>query len=176
VTTGSTNGDHTPIKEDTAISHRVLTQKRNINLLVDGVVVCHAQSMVVASSPVAIDLLQRGFFLGQTMRTLQQIPDFQLREVRVWNEKTAGSNAADVDTGLSHDACACDAEPDRTSNVPSPTCRRTSTTAGLQGCSNADQLEGRKPIQRHMSRRYTVKVDGMECDIEEHFPNRAFFL
>ena len=127
----------------------VLTQKREINLLCEGKVVCHAKSTVRASSPKAIDLLQQGFFLGQVMRSMQHIPEFSLQNVNLWET----------------DGCDC--------LVPCDHVDRDSH-------DNADSDAGGSDFsatstRSKMSRRYLVKVDGMECDIEEFFPDRSLF-
>ncbi|EJD43050.1 hypothetical protein AURDEDRAFT_66901, partial [Auricularia subglabra TFB-10046 SS5] len=86
-----------------------MTQKRVILLLCDRAVVCKATSTVVAKSDRAVDLLEQGFFLGQVLRTLQQIPNFALRDVRLWTDESAKRVLARRYT-VSVDSLECDIE------------------------------------------------------------------
>ncbi|KZV93871.1 hypothetical protein EXIGLDRAFT_835381 [Exidia glandulosa HHB12029] len=70
-----------------------MTQKRVINLLCDGTLVCRATSTVLAKSWHAVELLEQGFFLGQILRTLEQIPQFSLTDVRTWTSVDEGRTA-----------------------------------------------------------------------------------
>ncbi|KAH7100462.1 hypothetical protein BKA62DRAFT_245660 [Auriculariales sp. MPI-PUGE-AT-0066] len=143
--------DETHSKPDSYSEPASLTQKRSINLLCDGVVVCHAKSVVVASSPKAMELLKQGYFLGQITRILQQIPQFSLKEVNVWTEVEGGSLV----------------------DGTSPSQTTHSTSAGNITADGSQNHVGR--VRLRMSRRYNMQIDGLVCDIHEFFPDRTLF-
>ncbi|EJD42193.1 hypothetical protein AURDEDRAFT_115164 [Auricularia subglabra TFB-10046 SS5] len=80
-----------------------LTQRRVINLLCNGTVVVTATSTIVVHSREIANLFDKGYFIGQVIRTLQQTPSFNLLDVQVQEivepAPFADLDAADSDSG-----------------------------------------------------------------------------
>ncbi|KZV85280.1 hypothetical protein EXIGLDRAFT_841582 [Exidia glandulosa HHB12029] len=124
-----------------------MTQRRVINLVCNGTVVCTATSTIVVNSRDVANLFDQGFFIGQVVRTLQQTPKFTLLDVNVKEIEEAGVTPAAPasDSGDSSDG-------ELSSGASTPSKRK-----------------------QRLWRRYMLGVDGLECDIEEEFLDREMF-
>ncbi|KZV82051.1 hypothetical protein EXIGLDRAFT_844089 [Exidia glandulosa HHB12029] len=124
-----------------------LTQRRVVNLLCGTTVVCQATSTIVVSSREVADLFDQGYFIGQVVRKLQQTPAFNLLSVGVKDiDDTPGSPASDSDSELSD-----------------------SSVSGSTGSSSSSS-------KQRLWRKYVLRIEGLECNIEEIFVDRDMFL
>lgn len=80
-----------------------MTQRRIINLVCGGNVVCTATSTIVVHSRDVADLFDQGYFIGQVVRTLQQTPKFTLLDVSVREVEEPLASPPASDSGESAD-------------------------------------------------------------------------
>ncbi|EJD37716.1 hypothetical protein AURDEDRAFT_25094, partial [Auricularia subglabra TFB-10046 SS5] len=91
----STHTYYSQSEDDKESKSLPLTQRRIINLICNGTVVCTATSTIVVHSREVADLFDKGFFIGQVIRQLQKTPSFTLLDVNVRDveEDSLGSSA-----------------------------------------------------------------------------------